>query len=66
MTQEVKERIDTEEEREEKRLSTADVAQAIGRPHEERLIRKRMRPHYWLLTNLRTSVPDGTRSKRAL
>ena len=35
MTQEVKERIDTEEEREEKRLSTADVAQAIGRPHEE-------------------------------
>ena len=35
MTHEVKERIVTEEEQEEKRLSTADVAKAIGRPAEE-------------------------------
>ena len=35
MTHEVKERIVTEEEREEKRLSTADVAQALKRPHKE-------------------------------
>jgi hypothetical protein len=35
MTHEVKEPIVTEEEREEKRLSIADVAQALGRPREE-------------------------------
>jgi hypothetical protein len=35
MTHEIKEPIVTEEEQEEKHLSTADVAQAIGRPHEE-------------------------------
>ena len=35
MTREVKENIVTEEEREEKRLSTEDVAQAIGRPAGE-------------------------------
>jgi hypothetical protein len=35
MTHEVKERIVTEEEQEEKQLSTADVAQAIGRSHDE-------------------------------
>ena len=33
MANETKERIAIEEEREENRLSTADVADALGRPH---------------------------------
>jgi hypothetical protein len=33
MANEIKERIAIEEEREENRLSTADVADALGRPH---------------------------------
>jgi hypothetical protein len=40
MTHEVKEPIVTEEEREEKRLSTADVAQALGKPREESIHRE--------------------------